>query len=93
MTNHNTGTHEEWLAARLELLKGEKGLTRRSDAPARWREDLRLRGGIPGKRFLGVSALLFAASAAVTIIWCASMSAMGEMLMPGGWTMCLLGQI
>src|SRR3989442_3929962 len=36
---------------------------------------------------LGVSALLFAASAAVTIVWCASMSAMGGMLMPGGWTM------
>jgi hypothetical protein len=34
--------------------------------------------------FLGVSALLFAASAAVTIVWCASMSAMGEMPMPGG---------
>jgi hypothetical protein len=37
--------------------------------------------------FLGVSALLFAASAAVTIVWCASMSAMGEMPMPGRWTM------
>src|SRR2546426_5286703 len=37
--------------------------------------------------FLGVSALLFAASAAGTIIWCASMSAMGEMPVPGGWTM------
>jgi hypothetical protein len=35
----------------------------------------------------GVSALLFAASAAVTIVWCASISAMGEMPMPGGWTM------
>jgi hypothetical protein len=32
--------------------------------------------------FLGVSALLFAISAAVTIVWCASMSAMGEMPMP-----------
>ena len=39
--------------------------------------------------FLGVSALLFAASAAVTIVWCASMSAMGEMAMPGGWTMSM----
>jgi predicted metal-binding membrane protein len=39
--------------------------------------------------FLGVSALLFAASAAVTIAWCASMSAMGEMPMPGGWTMSM----
>src|SRR5918993_1299990 len=39
--------------------------------------------------FFGVSALLFAASAAVTIVWCASMSAMGEMPMPGGWTMSM----
>src|SRR5213596_3015274 len=37
--------------------------------------------------FLGVSALLFAASAAGTVVWCASMSAMGEMPMPGGWRM------
>src|SRR5437667_10055417 len=39
--------------------------------------------------FLGVSALLFAASAAVTIARCASMSAMGGMPMPGGWTMSM----
>src|SRR5207253_783823 len=39
--------------------------------------------------FFGVSALLFAASAALTIAWCASMSAMGEMPMPGGWTMSM----
>jgi predicted metal-binding membrane protein len=39
--------------------------------------------------FLGVSALLFAASATVTIHWCASMSAMGELPMPGGWTMSM----
>jgi predicted metal-binding membrane protein len=39
--------------------------------------------------FVGVSTLLFAASAAVTIVWCASMSAMGEMSMPGGWTMSM----
>jgi predicted metal-binding membrane protein len=39
---------------------------------------------------LGVSALLFAASAAVTIVWGGSMSAMGEMPMPGGWTMSML---
>ncbi len=39
--------------------------------------------------FLGVSALLFAASAAATIIWCASMSARGEMPMPGGWMMSM----
>ena len=38
---------------------------------------------------LGLSALLFAASAAVTIVWCTSMSAMGGMPMPGGWTMSM----
>jgi predicted metal-binding membrane protein len=38
---------------------------------------------------LVVSALLFAASAALTIAWCASMSAMGGMPMPGGWTMSM----
>jgi predicted metal-binding membrane protein len=40
--------------------------------------------------FLGVSALIFAASAAVTIVWCTSMSAMGERRMPGGWTMSMV---
>jgi predicted metal-binding membrane protein len=39
--------------------------------------------------FLAVSALLFAASAAVTIVWCASMAGMGGMPMPGGWTMSM----
>jgi predicted metal-binding membrane protein len=39
--------------------------------------------------FFGVSALLFAASTAVTIMWSASMSTMGEMPMPGGWTMSM----
>ncbi len=41
------------------------------------------------RAFFGVTALLFAASAAATIVWCASMSAMGEMPMPGGWTMSM----
>jgi hypothetical protein len=41
------------------------------------------------RAFFGVSALLFAASAAATIVWCASMSAMGGMPMPGGWTMSM----
>jgi predicted dithiol-disulfide oxidoreductase (DUF899 family) len=40
MTKHPTGTHEEWLAARLELLKEEKELTRRSDELARRRQEL-----------------------------------------------------
>lgn len=41
------------------------------------------------RAFIGVSALLFAASAAVTVVGCASMSTMGEMAMPGGWTMSM----
>jgi len=41
------------------------------------------------RAFFGVSALLFAASTAVTIVWCTSMSAMGAMPMPGGWTMSM----
>src|SRR4030088_3688118 len=41
------------------------------------------------RAFFGVSALFFAASAAVTIVWCESLSAMGEMPMPGGWTMSM----
>src|SRR6516165_9026781 len=41
------------------------------------------------RTFFGISALLFAGSTAVTIVWCAPMSAMGEMPMPGGWTMSM----
>jgi hypothetical protein len=40
MTDHKTGTREEWLAARLELLEAEKALTRRSDELARLRQEL-----------------------------------------------------
>jgi predicted dithiol-disulfide oxidoreductase (DUF899 family) len=40
MTDHKTGTREEWHAARLELLKAEKELTRRSDDLARRRQEL-----------------------------------------------------
>src|SRR2546430_6511097 len=40
MTKHKTGTREQWLAARLELLKAEKELTRRSDELARRRQEL-----------------------------------------------------
>jgi predicted metal-binding membrane protein len=39
--------------------------------------------------FVGVAALVFIASVALTIAWCASMSAMGGMPMPGGWTMSM----
>jgi len=40
MTSHKTGTREEWLAARLELLEAEKELTRRGDDVSRRRQEL-----------------------------------------------------
>jgi predicted dithiol-disulfide oxidoreductase (DUF899 family) len=40
MTTHMTGTRDQWLAARLELLAAEKELTRRSDELAQRREAL-----------------------------------------------------
>jgi predicted dithiol-disulfide oxidoreductase (DUF899 family) len=40
MTNHKTAKREEWLAARLELLKAEKELTRLSDEMAQRRQKL-----------------------------------------------------
>ena len=41
------------------------------------------------RAFFGISALLFAASTAVTIHSCESMSAMSEMPMPGGWSLSM----
>jgi predicted metal-binding membrane protein len=40
--------------------------------------------------FYGVSAALFAAGIGLTIVWGASMAGMGEMDMPGGWTMSMV---
>ena len=40
MTTHRTGTREEWLAARIELLEAEKEHTRRGDELARRRQEL-----------------------------------------------------
>jgi len=40
MTTHVTGTRQEWLTARLDLLEAEKELTRRSDELARRRQEL-----------------------------------------------------
>jgi predicted dithiol-disulfide oxidoreductase (DUF899 family) len=39
-TTHRTGTREEWLAARLALLKEEKELTHRGDEVTRHRQEL-----------------------------------------------------
>lgn len=41
------------------------------------------------RTFFGVATLLFVASAAMTLIECARMSAMAGMPMPGGWTMSM----
>ena len=38
--SHKIGTREEWLAARLKLLKEEKEYTRRGDELAQRRQDL-----------------------------------------------------
>jgi len=40
MTKHRTGTRQEWLAARLELLEAEKALTRQGDEVAQRRQEL-----------------------------------------------------
>jgi predicted dithiol-disulfide oxidoreductase (DUF899 family) len=40
MTTHKTGTREQWLKARVDLLRAEKELTRRSDELARQRQEL-----------------------------------------------------
>src|SRR6266851_2919677 len=40
MTDHKTGTREQWLAARLGLLDAEKALTRRGDELAQRRQEL-----------------------------------------------------
>lgn len=40
MTTHNTGTRDQWMAERLELLAAEKELTRRSDELAQRRQEL-----------------------------------------------------
>jgi len=40
MSDHRTGTREEWLAARLELLGAEKAHTRRGDELTKMRQEL-----------------------------------------------------
>ncbi len=42
-----------------------------------------------GRVLLGVAALLFAASSAVTVAQCAAMSAMAGVQMPGGWMLSM----
>src|SRR5437764_14910059 len=40
MVDHKVGTRDEWLAARLDLLRAEKEHTRRGDDLAQWRREL-----------------------------------------------------
>ena len=40
MSDHKIGTREQWLAARLELLKAEKEYSRQGDELARRRQEL-----------------------------------------------------
>ena len=40
MSDHKTGTRQEWLAERIALLEAEKELTRQSDELARRRQEL-----------------------------------------------------
>src|SRR5256884_8571323 len=40
MKKQKVVSRKEWLAARLDLLKAEKEVTRRSDELAKWRQDL-----------------------------------------------------
>jgi len=44
---------------------------------------------VRSRALLGVAALLFAACTTVTVVWGASMSAVGGMAMPGGWTLSM----
>src|SRR5690349_14166951 len=47
------------------------------------------RGVVAERAFLVTLALLFAASAALTLLWSEAMSSMSELHMPGGWTLSM----
>jgi predicted metal-binding membrane protein len=59
-----------------------------SDIPATGRPETSRRA-FPRLVFFGGTALLFAASVTITLARCASMSAMGDLPMPGGWAMSM----
>src|SRR5690606_26765372 len=54
-----------------------------------WRHGCRDPDRVSHHTVLAIAALLFAASAAVTIVWSAAMAGMGEIPMPGGWTLSM----
>src|ERR1700676_2672280 len=66
----------------LSVARSDAGLTALNSGAAVAGNHLARERGV-----LGISALLFIASAAATVYWCRSMS--GSMAMPGGWTMSM----
>jgi predicted metal-binding membrane protein len=74
---HNTMTYPASLANNLGRV-----VSRNIDASTVFEQ-------ISQRTFLGVSSIFFVASTAGTIVWCGSMSSMGGMPMPGGWTMSM----
>src|SRR4029453_11165436 len=65
-----------------------EGATNRASGGATTTDMTAVERGSP-RAFFGVSAPVFVASAAVTVVWGTSMSQMGGMPMPGGWTMSM----
>jgi predicted metal-binding membrane protein len=47
------------------------------------------RGLVADRTFVVTVALLFAASAALTVLWCEAMSSMSALRMPGGWSLSM----
>ena len=75
--------------AAMTLTEAEEGVVVVA-ATAELESSRRLASDRPSEAaFVAVSALLFAGSATLTIAWSRSMSAMGGMPMPGGWTMSM----
>ena len=70
-------------------------MTNLTSLPHYFESRIRIPGAVVGaghasdRGFAGFSALLFVASAALTIAWCGPMAAMPGMPMPGGWTMSM----
>jgi predicted metal-binding membrane protein len=76
-TGDSIMTHTTSLANPIEL-----SVSRKSSAYL-------VSGQASQRTFVVISALLFAVSTGITIVWCGSMSAMGGMPMPGGWAMSM----
>lgn len=85
MTTHSTGNAGLCGANRTALGRDRSDMS----TFVLKRDAVRAGDWLSQRAFFGVSALLFVVSVVVTIVWCSSMSAMGGMPMPGGWTMSM----